>query len=130
MPPSTLSSLPQVPTDFFRFTIDGARKVLGDAGFEVVKAHRVGGSRITSGFLMGFGAEDLGLIGPNARPRAVGAGMAHGHAANASGGEHDQLVFDDAERKKPLERDPKAWLYISSVIVARRPPTLEGGDSS
>lgn len=48
-----------VPTDFFRYTVDGAREILAAAGLATVAAYKVGDSAITSGFNLGFGAGDF-----------------------------------------------------------------------
>ena len=85
-----------VPKDFFRYTGDGAREVLQSAGFKVEVMKRVGNSRITSGYLLGFGTGDFG--GP--------AKMSH------------NLIQEFGE---DTPTHPNKWLYISTVIVARRP---------
>ena len=48
-----------IPTDFFRFSIDGGRALLADAGLTVLDTYKVGDTAMTSGFLLGFGAGDF-----------------------------------------------------------------------
>lgn len=48
-----------VPTDFFRFSIDGGRALLADAGLTIAETYKIGDTAMTSGFLLGFGAGDF-----------------------------------------------------------------------
>ena len=49
----------QVPRDYFRYTPDGASAVFEDAGFEVLRRHVGGSTKLTSGALQGFGTRDF-----------------------------------------------------------------------
>jgi hypothetical protein len=50
-----------IPTDFFRYTIDGARVLLMDSGMDIEATYKIGNSAIASGFMLGFGAGDFDL---------------------------------------------------------------------
>ena len=84
----------KVPTDYFRYTIDGAQRLFLDAGFVVVVARRVGDAATTSGFLNGFGMGDL--------PQGLNTRLIGGF-------------------NQDTWRDPGQNLYISSLLVVRKP---------
>ena len=48
-----------IPGDFYRYTLDGARSLLTDAGFEIIHAHKLGDSEMASGYMLGFGVGDF-----------------------------------------------------------------------
>ncbi len=48
-----------VPTDFHRFTADGLRLALEDAGFIVLDIRSAGNAMVTIGSLLGMVAEDF-----------------------------------------------------------------------
>ena len=48
-----------IPTDFFRYTLDGARALLADAGLAIEATYKIGNSAMASGFMLGFGAGDF-----------------------------------------------------------------------
>jgi SAM-dependent methyltransferase len=50
-----------VPTDFFRYSLDGARSLLADAGLTIERTYKIGNSAIASGFMLGFGAGDFNI---------------------------------------------------------------------
>ena len=48
-----------IPGDYFRYTVDGARALFVDAGFEVVGLHRMGDTALATGYDLGFGSADF-----------------------------------------------------------------------
>ena len=48
-----------IPTDFFRYSLDGARSLLESAGLTVDATYKIGDSAISSGFMLGMGAGDF-----------------------------------------------------------------------
>jgi SAM-dependent methyltransferase len=82
--------------DFFRYTCMGAWEIFRSAGFELVSMRKVGDSLITSGAILGFGIGDF-------EP-------AH---------EREHLLSDFDFQRDNAERE--RWLYISCVLVVRRP---------
>ena len=85
-----------IPGDFFRYTFDGARVLLSDAGFEILQAQKWGDTLIASGALLGFGVADF-------EPAYLEAKL---------------LQPVDHARKFATKKE---WLYFNIAIIARRP---------
>lgn len=86
-----------IPGDYYRFSVQGARMLLQDAGLTIVHTQRWGDSMITSGYMLGFGAGDY-------PPRYL----------------EQHMLADVGENVRWLERKPNA-LYINVAIVAQKP---------
>lgn len=84
--------------DFFRFTIDGAKRVFESAGFTTVVQNRVGNTYLASGFAMGFGSGDF----ESGWTRATEARIFHNANNSIDGG-------------------PQEWLYIGTAGVFQKP---------
>ena len=82
--------------DYFRYTCPGAKVIFEDAGLEVVDMKKIGDAHMASGALLGFGAGDLST-----------QHVDHALLSNFS------AVTDTTKANQ--------WLYISCVLVARRP---------
>ena len=89
-----------IPTDFFRYSLDGARSLLADAGLTIERTYKIGNSAIASGFMLGFGAGDF----------------------NIELLEHKllQLVTEPVGSSQRWGRLPEA-LYVGACVTARRP---------
>jgi SAM-dependent methyltransferase len=89
-----------IPTDFFRYSLDGARSLLADAGLTIERTYKIGNSAIASGFMLGFGAGDF----------------------NFELMEHKLLqpVTEPVGSSQRWGRLPEA-LYVGTCVTARRP---------
>ena len=89
--------------DFFRFTIDGAKRVFESAGFTTVVQNRVGNTYLASGFAMGFGSGDF-------ESRWTSSSNAHDTEAR---------IFRNATNS--IDGGPEEWLYIGTAGVFQKP---------
>lgn len=98
------------PTDYFRFTLEGGKALLQDAGLDVVAAARGGDALLTLGSLLGFGTADLASSSRTDGPDVYVDAAASGRAA--------------AREARALAADPQRWLYVGSGVVGRKPLAL------
>ena len=103
------------PTDFFRFTVEGGKALLEDAGLAVVAAARGGDSLLTLGSLLGYGATDFDL---------------DGHGAYTSVGLTPPNTSAPSWEARTLNADPARWLYIGSGVVGMKPRSADVASGS
>jgi hypothetical protein len=88
----------QMPSDYFRFTHDGARHIFERVGLQIVAERRIGNTMLASGMLLGFGAADFDEAYLNKHLlRSVGS--------------------DPKSRKLKVDE----WAFLESALVARKP---------
>ena len=96
-----------IPGDYFRYTVDGARALFVDAGFEIVGLHRMGDTALATGYDLGLGSADF-------TPRHLKAKLLQ--------------EVTEPEGKAYTATESQEALYISSAVAARKP--LDGAQRS
>ena len=96
-----------IPGDYFRYTVDGARALFVDAGFEIVGLHKMGDTALATGYDLGLGSADF-------TPQHLQAKLLQ--------------EVTEPEGKTYTATTPQEALYISSAVAARKP--LDGAQRS
>ena len=96
-----------IPGDYFRYTVDGARALFVDAGFEIVGLHKMGDTALATGYDLGLGSADF-------TPQHLQAKLLQ--------------EVTEPEGKAYTATTPQEALYISSAVAARKP--LDGAQRS
>ena len=86
--------------DYFRYTVDGARALFADAGFEIVGLHKLGDTALATGYDLGFGSADF-------TPAHLEAKLLQDILAP------EGKAFEATASQEAL--------YISSAVAARKP---------
>ena len=96
------------PSDYFRYTANGAAALFASAGFDLEVVQTIGNSRVTSGYVMGFGTGDFG------------AEYLDKYLLGHVGLSHSKRAISLSRGSKRLIEDSR-YLYMSVGLVARRP---------